>query len=172
MNISDEIFDIVNDEDVIIGSAPRREVHASDLKHRAVHVWLMNPSGEVFVQKRSASKDCFPGCFDSSASGHVDQGEDYDTCAYRELHEELAVIVPVGTLQRQFKLPASVETGWEFVWVYILRGDYIPQINLQEIEAGAYWSLDHIQNLVTERPVECAPSFCRIFREFKKLGLL
>ena len=37
------------------------------------------------------TKDTFPGAWDSSSSGHVDSGEDYDDCAVRELREELGL---------------------------------------------------------------------------------
>src|SRR5271156_2765821 len=89
----DEIFDVVNDQDEVIGQRSRGEVHRLGLKHRAVHVLVFNGRGEVFLQKRSMQKDTFPGAWDSSASGHLDSGEDYDACAARELREELGLTV-------------------------------------------------------------------------------
>ena len=77
--------------DRVIGHATRREVHARHLRHRAVHVFLFNPQGRLFIQKRAAGKDTFPLCYDSSASGHVDRGESYEACAARELEEELGL---------------------------------------------------------------------------------
>src|SRR5258706_661349 len=85
----EEIFDIVNERDEVVGRNTRSEVHRLGLKHRAVHVLVFNARGELFLQKRSLEKDCFPGAWDSSASGHLDSGEDYDACARRELFEEL-----------------------------------------------------------------------------------
>src|SRR5208282_5531965 len=89
--MNDEIFDIVNDRDEVIGRMPRARVHREGLKHRAVHVLVFNGRGEIFLQKRSMTKDTFPGAWDSSASGHVDSGEDYDACAARELREEIGL---------------------------------------------------------------------------------
>jgi len=57
---SDEIFDVVDELDRVIGTAPRSEVHRRKLRHRAVHVLLFNTRAELFVQKRSAAKDTFP----------------------------------------------------------------------------------------------------------------
>ncbi|MEJ0091140.1 MAG: hypothetical protein WDM80_15525 [Limisphaerales bacterium] len=54
--MSEEIFDIVNERDEVIGQAPRKEVHARGLWHRAVHVLVFNARGEVFLQKRSMLK--------------------------------------------------------------------------------------------------------------------
>ena len=79
--MSEEIFDVVNERDEVIDRQPRREVHRLGLKHRAVHVLVFNSRGEVFLQKRSPKKDTAAGLWDSSASGHLDSGEDYDACA-------------------------------------------------------------------------------------------
>jgi hypothetical protein len=48
------------------------------VKHRAVHILVFNARGQVFLQKRSLKKDLHPGVWDSSTSGHLDTGEDYD----------------------------------------------------------------------------------------------
>ena len=103
--MNEEIFDIVNDRDEVIGQLPRRIVHADGHKHRAVHVLIFNSRGQVFLQKRSMSKDTFPGAWDSSASGHLDHGEDYDACAVREVREELGVALTTP-LKRLFKVAA------------------------------------------------------------------
>src|SRR5580692_2637126 len=103
--MKDELFDIVNARDEIIGRAPRHEVHARGLWHRAVHVLVFNARGEVFLQKRSVLKDTAKGKWDSSSSGHVDTGETYDACAVRELREEIGLTV-TQTPRRVFKVDA------------------------------------------------------------------
>ena len=110
--MSEEFFDVVNERDEVIGRAPRREVHARDLLHRAIHVLVFNARGEVFLQKRSLTKDTAPGLWDSSTSGHVDAGEDYDTCAVRELREEIGLVV-TACPERVLRIAACAETGWE-----------------------------------------------------------
>src|SRR5580704_11707993 len=69
---AEEIFDIVNERDEVVGQNTRREVHARGLWHRAVHVLVFNARGEVFLQKRSLKKDTAADKWDSSASGHLD----------------------------------------------------------------------------------------------------
>src|ERR1700688_3397594 len=91
--MSEEIFDVVNEQDRVIGQRPRSEVHRLGLMHRAVHVLVFNARGEVFLQKRSMTKDREPGKWDSSTSGHLDSGEDYDAGAVRELREEIGLAV-------------------------------------------------------------------------------
>lgn len=102
---AEDIFDIVNERDEVIDRKPRSEVHASGLLHRAVHVLVFNSQGEIFLQKRSMKKDRQPGVWDSSCSGHVDSGEDYDQTAVRELGEEIGLKLSVPP-QRLFKINA------------------------------------------------------------------
>src|SRR4026207_1674874 len=101
--MSVEYFDVVNERDEVIDRRSRPDVHRLGLRHRAVHVLVFNKRGELFLQKRSMRKDCFPGTWDSSASGHLDSGESYDACAVRELKEELGVS-PAIAPERLFKI--------------------------------------------------------------------
>src|SRR6266850_5477348 len=103
--MSEEIFDVVNEHDEVIGRQPRSEVHRLGLLHRAVHVLVFNAAGQVFLQKRSMSKDRQPGLWDSSSSGHLNKGEDYDACAVRELREEIGLKLS-SPPKRLFKLVA------------------------------------------------------------------
>ena len=166
-----EIFDVVDDADRVIGQALRAEVHRRALKHRAIHIWVFNPAAELFVQHRAATKDTFSNCYDSSASGHLDHGEDYDQAAVRELHEELGLALAPHQLTKLFRVEAAPETGWEFVWVYRVQGAYQPVINLSEIQAGRFWSAAELAQLIAQHPAQCAPSFVRIWHEFQRRQL-
>ena len=79
----DEIFDVVDEEDRVIGQLSRGVIHRQQLRHRASHILVFNTSGELFLQKRSMKKECCPGLWDSSVAGHLDQGESYEACARR-----------------------------------------------------------------------------------------
>ena len=92
--MSEEIFDVVNAQDEVVGHRVRHEVHRLGLMHRAVHVLVFNAQGEVFLQKRSLKKDIAAGKWDSSSSGHLDRGEAYDDCAVREVREEIGLHLP------------------------------------------------------------------------------
>jgi isopentenyl-diphosphate delta-isomerase type 1 len=116
----DELFDVVDRDDRVIGQAPRREVHARHLIHRATHVLVHDAQGRLFLQRRSLSKDTFPGCWDSSCSGHLDAGEDYVIAARRELGEELGWHDASLPLRHVVKLSASEETGHEFIEIFLL----------------------------------------------------
>jgi isopentenyldiphosphate isomerase len=168
MQDPDELFDAVDAGDRVIGRATRRQVHARGLRHRAVHILIFDPTGCLFVQKRSATKDTFPGCYDSSASGHLQSGEDYDTCALREVREELNLDIARRRFRRHFKIVACAQTGWEFVWVYSLHGNYRPQPDPDEIERGGFLSRAEVEALPA---AQCAPAFIRILQELRARGL-
>ena len=154
----DELFDVVDESDRVTGQLSRREVHRLRLRHRAVHLLVVNRAGQVFLQKRSRQKDLFPGAWDSSAAGHVGAGEDYDGTAARELAEELGCR-PVPPPQRLFKIEAREETGQEFVWVYRVEAEGTCVLQADEIERGGWFSVTEIDRWVAERPAELAPAF-------------
>ncbi len=155
---NEEWFDVVNDLDEVVGRATRRQVHATGLWHRAVHVLVFDAAGRVFLQKRSMLKDLSPGKWDSSCSGHVDSGEDYDVAVVRELGEEIGVRVATPP-ERWFRLNACEETGWEFVWVYRLRYDGMITVDEKEIQFGEWVAPAEATARIKARPDEFCPSF-------------
>src|SRR5690242_7958157 len=113
-----ELFDVCDEHDRVIGQAPRGEVHARGLLHRAVHIFVLNSPGELLLHRRSVQKDEYPLRITSSASGHLGVGEDYASAAVRELEEELGLAAP---LEFAAKFSASAETANEHTHLYIAR---------------------------------------------------
>lgn len=165
--MADEIFDVVDDRDEPIGRATRREVHARGLLHRAVHVLVFDAAGRIFLQKRSMKKDLCPGLWDSSCSGHLDAGEDYDAAAVRELGEELGWQVK-ETPPRWFRIAACEETGREFVWVYRLQADGPFVLHPEEIERGEWLAPAEVTQRMAQRPAEYCPAFTLIWRHVSR----
>lgn len=166
--MNEEIFDVVNERDEVVGAAPRGEVHRRALRHRAAHVLVFNARGEVFLQRRSPAKDCFPGAWDTSAAGHLDRGEDYDACAVRELREELGVALAAPP-RRLFKLEACPETGWEFCWVYRAEAEGPFTLHPEEISEGGWFSPERVTAWLAERPGDFAGAVPLIWREYLAL---
>jgi len=164
--MNQEIFDVVNDRDEVIGCRPRSEVHRLGLLHRAVHVLIFNPRGQVFLQKRSMKKDRQPGVWDSSASGHVDSGEEYDATAVRELREEIGLTLPTPPA-RLFKINACAETDQEFVWVYRGYAEGPFQLNTEEIDRGEWFERTAVSLWIRERPEDFATAFVLIWKIFE-----
>ena len=167
--MSEEIFDVVNARDEVIDRRSRTEVHRLGLLHRAVHVWVFNAQRQIFLQKRSRTKDRQPGLWDSSASGHVDSGEGYDAAAERELMEELG-LKPLKKPERLFKLNACAETDQEFVWVYRCEANGPFTLNRDEIEEGGWFTRQQISDWIRQRPEELVTAFQLIWRTWAKSG--
>jgi isopentenyl-diphosphate delta-isomerase len=158
----EDIFDLVNERDEVIGRAPRSEVHARGLLHRAVHVLVFNAQGEMFLQKRSKTKDREPSRWGAACSGHVDSGEDYDTAAVRELGEELGW-KPSVPLQRVLRIEACRETDQEFVWVYRCNGEGPFTLNMDEVETGGWFSSQQIERWLVEHPQDFTTAFTALW---------
>lgn len=162
----EEIFDVVDEQDHIIDQRPRAEVHRLGLRHRAAHVLIFNRAGELFLQKRSYTKECSPGLWETTVSGHLSAGEDYATAAVRETAEEAGLALP-DYPEFLFKLAASPETGWEFIQIY--RYVTAEQVNLdpEESEDGGWFSPEYIEQWIAARPEEFSTSFRLIWQWLK-----
>jgi 16S rRNA (adenine1518-N6/adenine1519-N6)-dimethyltransferase len=160
-----ERFPVVDKNDRILRDASRSEVHGNNLRHRAVHILIFNPAGEVYLQQRSRWKDLHPLKWDSSAAGHVIVAESYDETAQRELKEELGISV---SLKKIAKLPASELTDQEFVWVY--RGEVAGNVspNRTEIETGAFFPEKVIDGWTAARPEDFAPGFIECWKVYRQ----
>ena len=123
----DEIFDVVNEHDQVIGQQTRKEVHRQSLRHRAIHVLVFNERGQIFLQKRSMQKDTAAGKWDSSSSGHLDTGEQYDQCAIRELREEIESgdwFTPEAVTRWMNEKPDDFASAFALIWqMYIASGN-------------------------------------------------
>ena len=165
MDDSLELFDVVDSEDRVVGQATRGEVHAKGLLHRSVHIFVFNSQGDLFLQKRAMTKDENPGYWDSSAAGHVDAGEDYQTSAYRELMEELGIS---ADLQFFMKFSARPETFWEHVKTYVCTTDQKIIINPTEISEGRFWSISDLKESTGSHPGQFTSTFHLFFESYLK----
>ena len=163
--MSEEIFDVVDELDRVIGQAPRSVVHAQKLLHRAVHIFVFNSRGELLLQMRSALKDEFPLCYTSSASGHLSAGETYEAAAPRELQEELGLCGPLEWLA---KFPARPETSQEHTVLYRTTTDTPPRIDSQEIDAVSFHSLDEVALMIERQPELFSPCFVTLFEWYRE----
>lgn len=164
--MKEELFDVVDTEDRVLRTETRVKVHADRLLHRAVHIFVFNEAGELYLQRRSMTKDSAPGKWVSSCSGHVDSGEDYDFAARRELGEEIGLYDPVD-LEPVFKESACEATGNEFVWVYrcFSEGPFV--LDPEEVMEGKWIGLDELDQWVEERPRDFAWSFTHLWELYR-----
>ncbi|MCZ6892424.1 MAG: NUDIX domain-containing protein [Gammaproteobacteria bacterium] len=157
----DEILDVVDANDDVVGEASRADVHANGLRHRSVHVLVVNTSGKVLTQRRGLHKDCDPGLWDTSAAGHVGRGERYETAARRELYEELGL--EGLRLHGLCQLPADPRTGFEFVHAYLCVTDLVPVPAAEEIEDIAWHTSEDLRDRMSRDPSHYTDSIKLIF---------
>ncbi len=142
----DEIFEIVDEHDNIIGTALRSECHGNPkLIHRTSHVVVFNSDGEILLQKRNKNKDIQPGKWDTAVGGHLDIGEDYQSGARREMNEELGID---KDLPLEFLFNLQIRNDIESENVRVFKTLYDGEFNFQieEIDEVKFWSVDELLN--------------------------
>lgn len=166
----DELFDVVDEQDRVVTQAPRREVHAKKMIHRATHVMVHDDKGRLLLQKRSMSKDTFPGCWDSSCSGHLDAGEDYPEAARRELGEELGWHDASLPLRPLLKLTPCPQNGYEFIQIFIMGPISGPfELHPEEISEGRWFTPAEMDALLRETPDAMAGALRMLWTEHRDL---
>ncbi|AEG00464.1 NUDIX hydrolase [Methylomonas methanica] len=162
--MSNELLAVVDEHDCIINHRPRREIHTLSLRHRAVHILVFNDSGQLLLQKRSLKKDLNKGLWDTSAAGHVDQGETYAVCAPRELTEELGVSTALTAL---FKLEPTPALGMEFIQVYECRHNGPFNLAEEEIDEIRWLNRDEVDKRVDDNDATLTETFRIIWRHYR-----
>jgi isopentenyl-diphosphate delta-isomerase len=159
--MSDELLDIVNNEDIVIRQEMRSTAHQFGLQHRGVHVFLFTPDGKMLVQKRSADRAASPSALDCSVSEHVKAGESYLDAAIRGMREEMGVEGIEIKPRVKFRMNYGVNDN-EISTLYEWTVDPVSvKFDPIEIEEINYYSLDELQEMNKEGNIE----FCGWFVE-------
>jgi isopentenyldiphosphate isomerase len=139
---ANEMVDLVDENDIVVGRAARQEVRTRNLLHREVAAIVRNPEGEIYIHRRTETKDVFPGMYDMFVAGVVTSDESYDAAIRRELEEELGVhgVDPTFLFKTRYRDPDinSWTCGYEVVWDGAIRhqadeiawGQFIPEDEL------------------------------------------
>ncbi len=133
---------IVDPNDVLIGSASRREMRRRNLIHRASYIIVLDRQGRLFVQKRSMGKDVYPGLLDVAAGGVVLAGESYEVSAERELAEELGISgVALEPVLDQYH-----EDEGNRVWgrIFLCRSEGPFVLQAEEVDDGFFMTVDQV----------------------------
>jgi isopentenyldiphosphate isomerase len=132
----DEVVDLVDEGDRVIGSATLEKCLSEGLLHRAVAVLVIRSRGTVLIQVRSKTDHWQPGRWTISCTGHVKAGEGYEHAARRELAEELGIRSPVARLAKMLlpKVRGAAGVEWEFVSLFTARSDALPRIDPVELD--------------------------------------
>ncbi len=150
MSAAEEIVAIVDENNTVVGSAPRKEMRAKALPHRATYVLVFNSRGHLYVQKRTLTKDVFPGYYDPAAGGVVLAGEEYEQGAVREVEEEMGIRgVPLTPLFR-FYHRETHNRVWGAAFSCVYDGEIVLQE--EEVESGAFMAVPDILHLAQTEP--------------------
>lgn len=143
VSAEEEIFEIVDEYDRIVGRATRRQCHGNPaLIHRVAHVLVFNKRGAVLLQKRSLRKDIQPGRWDTSVGGHLAPGEDYRQAALRETGEELGIEEPVLTFLYRSCIRNDIEAENVATFMTYHEGPF--SFAGDEIEEVRFWTAEEI----------------------------
>lgn len=130
---ADELIDIVDEHDRVVGQARRGDAYARGLRHRCAFILVRDAAGRIFVHRRTATKLVFPSMYDMFVGGVVGAGESYDAAAARESAEELGV---TGLAAPEFRLKCEYRDGRHLWWcaVYEARCDAPVRPQVEEID--------------------------------------
>lgn len=157
-----EWFDIVDEENRVMGTATREECHSgSKLLHPVVHIHLFNSRNELLLQKRKMSKKIQPGKWDTSIGGHIQAGEPVEEAIQREsleeagVHIELDKLIPVG----KYVFESDIEKELVFSYAYIYDGPITFQES--EIDEVRFFGSEEIREL--NETGQTTPNFVQEF---------
>jgi isopentenyldiphosphate isomerase len=109
-----------------------------NLRHAATGVLVRNSAGEIYVHRRTPTKDLYPSYYDFSAGGVVAAGEDPYDAVVRELDEELGI-----SGVELIRLPegdyADAHTAYH-AYLYTCVWDGPVQHQPEEVEWGTWMS--------------------------------
>ena len=160
--MTDELLDIVTDEDVVTGQEMRSTVHQLGLQHRGVHVFLFNDDRKMLVQKRSADRASSPSMLDCSVSEHVKAGESYLEAAIRGMKEEMGLdgikIKPVVTFKMNY---GSNDNEISTLYEGVVDSKKV-MFDPVEIEEVDYYSIDEIKEMMKDGNLKFCGWFTQI----------
>ncbi len=137
----DELLDLVDQDDNVIGKMWRSEVYAKGLSNfRAINAFLKNSQGEIWIPLRVATKKLFPLHLDMSVGGHVSSGESYDQSFKRELLEELNIDLTQVVYRKIGLFVPHKHNVSAFQTVYEIDYDKDPDFNKNDFIEG-HWML-------------------------------
>jgi isopentenyldiphosphate isomerase len=146
----DEIVIIVDENNNIVGAAPRYKMRAKNLPHRATYILVFNSNGELYVQKRTMAKDVYPGYYDVATGGVVLADESYEISAERELAEEVGI--RDVTLTRLFDFYHQDDNNriWGRAYHCVYDGEIV--LEEEEVESGGFYRVEEVLQLSRREP--------------------
>ena len=163
--MKEEWFPLVNEMGETIGKATRKECQSGSKQlHPVIHLHIFNDAGELYLQKRSMTKDIQPGKWDTAVGGHIDYGETVEEALRREVREELGITAFTPQFITRYVFESAIEKELVNTFRTIYNGEIKP--DTEELDGGRFWSLEEIKSNLGQNVF--TPNF---EQEFKRLFL-
>ena len=139
MQVQDELLDLVNKQDEVIGTLPRSEVYAKKMHNfRVINGFLINSKRQLWIPKRTAHKRTSPSALDMSFAGHVETRETYEQAFKRELKEELNLDLDKVQFKEIGYFTPHQNQMYAFMKVYEIKFEGVPDFNRNDFVEG-HW---------------------------------
>jgi 16S rRNA (adenine1518-N6/adenine1519-N6)-dimethyltransferase len=161
---------VVDEQDNPVGEFPKSEVWSKGLLHRIVRIMIEDEEGRILLQKRSKDMETFPDCWDHSAAGHVDAGEDYDQAAKRELQEELGLsgvgLKKIVTYRTNDEFNGRKLNRFNALYKAIVPSNqrFIPQES--EVSELRWFTLDEVKQLLATQPDKVTEGLKQVIEDY------
>lgn len=159
---------IVDENDRVIGAMDRAEATAKEQIVRIVRVLLFNSRDELFLQKRTQHVT-YPGLWDQSAGGHVDEGEDYLTAAKREANEEIGLsgveLKQIAYYYSEFEYEGRKRK--RFNTLYTTVSDMPLTLNPDEVADGKWISSTELNKWIEAEPEKFTNGFIHAYKLYR-----
>lgn len=152
----------------VTGSASRARVRAENLRHAATSIVVRNLAGEVFVHRRTPTKDVYPGLLDFAAGGVLGCGELPDDGARRELAEELGI----GNVPLRPAGVAAYADAYTRYWAYryTVHWDGPLRLQAEEISSGEWLAPEQLRERIQRSPRDFVPDSLALWPCWSSLG--
>jgi isopentenyl-diphosphate delta-isomerase type 1 len=161
--VPEELLQLVDRRGRPAGTAPRAACHGDpSLIQAVVHLYLFDAQGRLYLQRRSAAKDTYPGCWDTSVGGHLAPGESPEEGLKREAREELSLQAVEARPLASYLFRSEYESEYVFAFQAVCDGK--PQPNPEEIDEGRFFRIEELREMVRRQPAAFTPHFRRAFR--------
>jgi len=149
---------LVNEQDEILGAAPKQKTHEQGWLHRAFSVMLyrfQEHQLEFLLQQRAADKYHCGGLWTNTCCSHPRPGELTLDAARRRLREELGLSVELRQLG-SFTYRTKFDNGLiehEYDYVFVAQYPHLPeQFNQEELSALKWMNAQALVQDLRARP--------------------
>ncbi len=163
---ADELVDVIDEHGRVLSIKRRAEVRQQNLRHRSTYILVFNAAGDLFVHRRTFTKDIYPGYWDVAISGVLGSKEDYTAGALRELAEELGLVV--ASLEPLFSFRFEDEHNRVIGEAFRCQSEGPFVLQPDEVVEGRWMAVDEVLARMRDEPF--CPDGAEVLRLFLSRG--